>query len=243
MEKSAPKKDSFVIMVDWKDLIEPLTLEQKGAVLDALFSAACGQEIDLEEVDPMCVPTIKYLSRQIEKNNQKYQEIVEKRAEAGRKGALAKQKQANLANADFAQHTVSVSDSDSVSDTREKKQERKEQGQSQGAASRTSSGKPDHLHPKTREVTRQAIAHLNRRTGADFRPTTRATLEKVSARLNEGATVDDFTRVIDNKVADWLNSKKMRKYLRPKTLFGTNFESYLQESRPRVRDPAYGEEI
>lgn len=238
--KIAPK-NSIVIMTDWKDLTDSLTLEQKGQVLDAIFSAACGEEVDTSDTDAACIPTINYITRQIEKNNEKYQEIIEKRAAAGRKGGLIKQKQAKQANANFAKHTVSVSvsDAESVSDTGEKKQERKEQG----TAIRALSGKPDHLHPKTREVTRQAIAYLNSMTGADFKPTTRATLEKVSARLNEGAKADDFTRVIDNKVSDWLNDKKMRKYLRPLTLFGAKFESYLQEGRPKVRDPAYGEEI
>lgn len=240
--KIAPK-NSIVIMTDWKDLTDSLTLEQKGQVLDAIFSAACGEEVDTSDTDAACIPTINYITRQIERNNEKYQEIIEKRAAAGRKGGLSKQKQAKQANANFAKHTVSVSvsDAESVSDIREKKQERKEQEQEQSTASRALSGKPDHMHPKTREVTKRAIEHLNSKTGADYKPTTRATLEKVSARLNEGFSPDDFTAVIDNKVADWLNDKKMRKFLRPQTLFGTNFEAYLQEGRPRARDPAYGE--
>ena len=28
---------------------------------------------------------------------------------------------------------------------------------------------------------------------------------------------------------DWLNDKTMKKYLRPETLFGTKFESYLNQ--------------
>ena len=42
--------------------------------------------------------------------------------------------------------------------------------------------------------------------------------------------MDDFKRVIDTKVKQWLNDDNMRKYLRPETLFGTKFEAYLNES-------------
>ena len=37
-------------------------------------------------------------------------------------------------------------------------------------------------------------------------------------------------RLIDNKINSWLNNEKMNEYLRPQTLFGTKFESYLNES-------------
>jgi uncharacterized phage protein (TIGR02220 family) len=51
----------------------------------------------------------------------------------------------------------------------------------------------------------------------------------VSARLNEGFTVQDFKTVIDNKVSSWFGNKDMEKFLRPETLFGTKFEGYLNE--------------
>jgi uncharacterized phage protein (TIGR02220 family) len=51
----------------------------------------------------------------------------------------------------------------------------------------------------------------------------------ISARLNEGFTVQDFKTVIDNKVSSWFGNKDMEKFLRPETLFGTKFEGYLNE--------------
>jgi hypothetical protein len=45
--------------------------------------------------------------------------------------------------------------------------------------------------------------------------------------LAEGFTIDDFKTVIDKKCAEWLGDSKMEPYLRPETLFGTKFESYL----------------
>ena len=47
------------------------------------------------------------------------------------------------------------------------------------------------------------------------------------ANVHYRATVDDFKTVIDKKCAEWLGNPKMEQYLRPETLFGTKFESYL----------------
>ena len=89
------------------------------------------------------------------------------------------------------------------------------------------SGKP--------EQTAEIIGYLNKRVGTHYRATTRKTQALIKARLNEGFTVDDFKKVIDNKAEAWLGDQKMEKYLRPETLFGTKFEGYLNErSAPRV---------
>lgn len=49
--------------------------------------------------------------------------------------------------------------------------------------------------------------------------------------MAEGYSVDDFKRVIDIKVAQWLNNPDMNAYLRPSTLFAPkNFENYLNEN-------------
>lgn len=71
------------------------------------------------------------------------------------------------------------------------------------------------------------ISHLNSRAGTAFRHTTKTTQKHIKARLSEGFTLDDFKTVIDKKCAEWIGDEKMEKYLRPETLFGTKFESYL----------------
>lgn len=60
------------------------------------------------------------------------------------------------------------------------------------------------------------------------------------ARLKEGFTVDEFKLVIDKKCSDWLNNRDMAQYLRPETLFGPKFESYLNAKvRPQTNPNAY----
>lgn len=73
----------------------------------------------------------------------------------------------------------------------------------------------------------EIIDYLNSRCGTNFRPQTKKTQQLVKARMNEGYGVDDFKAVIDRKASDWKNDPKMCTYLRPETLFGNKFESYL----------------
>jgi uncharacterized phage protein (TIGR02220 family) len=50
----------------------------------------------------------------------------------------------------------------------------------------------------------------------------------IKARWKEGQVLVDFKTVIDVKCKEWLNTD-MAKYLRPETLFGNKFESYLNQ--------------
>ena len=74
------------------------------------------------------------------------------------------------------------------------------------------------------------VEYLNEKSGKNFRYSSRKTKDLIQARLNEGFTVDDFKTVIDKKVAEWKDDKKMNQYLRPETLFGTKFEAYLNQN-------------
>ena len=67
-----------------------------------------------------------------------------------------------------------------------------------------------------------------------IKTTTPKTIREIKARLNEGFKLEDFKIVIDNKCSEWLNDKKMNQYLRPDTLFGTKFESYLNQKPKEI---------
>jgi uncharacterized phage protein (TIGR02220 family) len=77
-------------------------------------------------------------------------------------------------------------------------------------------------------IVEQVIKHLNEITNSNYKSTTRTTRDKIIARLNEGFTLDDFIVVIDKKYWDWKDTK-FEQYMRPETLFGTKFESYLNQ--------------
>lgn len=76
---------------------------------------------------------------------------------------------------------------------------------------------------------REIIDFLNLKVGSNYRSTTKKTKDLIKARFNEGFTIDDFKVVIDKKAMEWINDNKMKVYLRPETLFGTKFESYLNQ--------------
>ena len=88
---------------------------------------------------------------------------------------------------------------------------------------------------------KEVMEYLNEKADKRFKYQTEAHKKFIKARFNEGNTVDDFKRVIDNKVAQWKGDPKWDEYLRPKTLFGTNFESYLNQKdvgQNKVREVA-----
>lgn len=88
----------------------------------------------------------------------------------------------------------------------------------------TMSGKPDSL-PYS-----EIINYLNEKANRQFKSTTKKTQSLIKARFNDGWEVEDFKTVIDKKTQEWLGDSKMENYLRPETLFGTKFESYLNQN-------------
>lgn len=73
----------------------------------------------------------------------------------------------------------------------------------------------------------EIIDYLNLKIDAHYKSTTKKTKDSIKARFNEGFTLEDFKKVIDKMTMEWKDNNKMKVYLRPETLFGTKFESYL----------------
>ena len=73
------------------------------------------------------------------------------------------------------------------------------------------------------------VEYLNEKANKNYKHNSDKTRRFIDARLNEGFTLEDFKKVIDNKCRSWLNDERMNQYLRPETLFGTKFEAYLNE--------------
>ena len=81
------------------------------------------------------------------------------------------------------------------------------------------------------------VDYLNQKAGTKYKASSKKTQTCIHARLAEGFTIDDFKVVIDKKCADWLGDAKMEQYLRPETLFGTKFESYLNAKVTKTQQP------
>lgn len=83
---------------------------------------------------------------------------------------------------------------------------------------------------------KEIVDYLNEKTGKNFKHKTPKTRKFIEARWNQDFRLDDFKKVIDVKTDEWLYTDS-DKYLRPETLFGTKFESYLnQKTQPSGMD-------
>ena len=76
------------------------------------------------------------------------------------------------------------------------------------------------------------IDYLNKKASTNYRASTKNTQSFINARVKEGYAVEDFKKVIDSKSREWLGTD-FEKYLRPATLFGSKFESYLNEANKK----------
>ena len=77
------------------------------------------------------------------------------------------------------------------------------------------------------------VEFLNSTVHSSYRIQTSKTQALIKARLAEGFTVENFQTVIKLKNNEWKNTE-MEKFIRPETLFGTKFESYLNQKNAEV---------
>lgn len=82
----------------------------------------------------------------------------------------------------------------------------------------------------------QALEAFNEITGKQelyLSPDAFAALRRIQ---DSGRTIADVRAVIETKHAEWQDDDKMRRFIRPKTLFGGNFESYLSEAKEQEKE-------
>ena len=242
-------KQSYVMYKDWNALFTSLSKEDAGELIQAISMYQSGvKEVNISNCALNAI--FEMFKSRFEKDDKKYQDTCDNRANAGSKGGQAKsnnakQSVANLADKD-KEHDKDIdkdlkeniysrvgstacveSDAESVQDE-SKGEPRPEQPK------KTKKAKEDKADKEAGEV----IDYLNIRTGSSYRATTEANIKPIRARLNDGFSVEDCKKVIDTKAGQWLNNPDMVKYLRPTTLFSpSKFEGYLNECRgkPSIR--------
>lgn len=94
-------KDSFILYTEQKEVIDKLTDEQAGKLIKAIYEYV---ETDkMPQLDSLLEIVIIPFKQNIDRNIDKWEQIKQKRSEAGKIGAeIKKQKQAKQANANFA---------------------------------------------------------------------------------------------------------------------------------------------
>lgn len=88
-------KDSFVMRTENKVSIDRMSDEDAGRLLKAILAHVAGEDVD-DAAEPISVQLmLPLITGQIDRADERYQQIVEKRREAGSLGGKAKQSQAN----------------------------------------------------------------------------------------------------------------------------------------------------
>lgn len=103
------EKYSFVLYNSYYDLIEDLDMEQRGALLTAILEHSLG--IEQTDLDPITKLAYRVIASQLDRDRKKWERTCKKRAEAGRRGGLAKaskakQDLANVAKASKAKQSL-----------------------------------------------------------------------------------------------------------------------------------------
>lgn len=97
---------------------------------------------------------------------------------------------------------------------------------------------PYENHSENENIIRNIIEYLNSKLNTKYQYTSNYIVELVGARLEEGYVLQDFKTVIDKKYAEW-SGTEFAKFLRPETLFGTKFSTYLNQLGAEVQEARY----
>lgn len=87
-------------------------------------------------------------------------------------------------------------------------------------------------------INKDIIHYLNTKLGTNYKASAECVKKRINARINEGYTFEDFKTVIDKKYKEW-NGTEFAKYLRPETLFGAKFSSYLNQLDTETQEAKY----
>ena len=209
-------KNSFVLYTNYLKQVELLENEQRGILFTAILKYAAEKE--LPEMDGVTAMAFSFICSNIDADNEKYERTVEARKKAGSKGGKA-----NQANASFAKQ---IDDNDNDNDI---------------DIDNDSNKNIKVKNPDAEYQYKAVCDRLNASAGTAYRDKSKDTRKHIKARFDEGYKLEDFYAVIEKKCAEWMGTD-MQKYLRPSTLFGTKFESYLnQAAKPSKMDHAKGQ--
>ena len=212
------KPKYFNCYFDNEVLLDHLSDEQAGKLWKSLF-AFVNRDEQHALSDPVVALAYEVMAQQIKRDFAKYDEKCEKNK---KNRAIANERQRTSTN---------VNDRDQEEEKEEEKEEDKKENKNK-----------DKKEDKEKENTKQAVGqnptssvsfvknvidYLNERISAHYKSDSKSTVRLINARVREGFTLNDFKKVIDNRIDVWGKDKHMQQYLRPETLFSNKFESYL----------------
>lgn len=225
-------RESIVFYKSFYDGIRYLPPEEQLKAFYAIFDYAFEGTLPQGESPALCA---FYMAKPLMDANYK-------RYESGQKGGRPKKEKAEVSLGESEEKPLVLepeglekpnenengTENELDENGKERKKEQEDEADEEGSGTSA-----DHPRYPYREI----IDYLNQATGASFRCQSRDTRSLIRQRIDEGYTLKDFQRVIDRKAGEWgkapaAGEKDMRPYLRPSTLFGKRFESYLNQPAP-----------
>lgn len=204
-------KDSFILYNSFYEPIKALKNEQLGKLLRSIFNYTINGEITQ---DSEILVAFMFIKNQIDIDTKKWEDTKEKRSEAGRIGGIKRALNNNQELSSKSKQCLN-------------KLSKVKQNQANQAVNDNVNV---NVNVNNKYIVEQIIDYLNEKCNTKYKSTTNKTKILINARLNEGFNLDDLKKVVDIKTSEWLNTK-MEQYLRPETLFGTKFESYLNQKQ------------
>lgn len=109
-------KNSFILYTEIWPAIQKLDMEQRGKLFTAIMKHAIGEPP--EKLDILTDVVFTFIASQLDRDEQKYQEVCKRRAEYGRRGGLAtaKQKQAKASKSKQDQANQADNENDNDND-------------------------------------------------------------------------------------------------------------------------------
>lgn len=202
-------KESFVLYRSVYEAVKDLPDEMFREWVLAVMEYGLNQK---EPETPIGKAAVGSVRKWMDEDNARYTRVCERNRQNGKKGGRPKTQENPVGfsgNPNKPNGAVWGLDTDTDTDTDNKKEKE---------------------HKKEKEI----VDYLNQKTGKAFRASSEKTRTLIRARIREGYSEADFKKVIDNKCNDWLSDPERAQYLRPETLFGTKFESYLNQ-KPVIR--------
>lgn len=224
-------KNNFLLKNELIEIIDVLSKEEIADLFIAILNYVNGKEIELTgSLKAVFIP----IKKDIDKNNEKYQRVVERNRENGLKGGRPKKEDNPKVIEETQENPVGYSGNPKKHEYSHISYITNHISKDNNKNNRVIGEEEKEEENKTKDKVNQEIydgiiEYLNLKAGTKYRSTSENTKKHIRARINDGFELEDFKVVIDNMTTKWLNDEKMSRYLRPETLFGSKFESYLNE--------------
>ena len=218
-------RESFIFYKSFYESIKELDPIDQAKIYNAIFKYQFEQEkLELNGISKIIFTLIL---PQLEANNKRYENGKKGGAPKGNKNALKTTKKQPKNNQELTKKQPNVNENEN---------ENENVNVNDNVINNNKSGK-----------ILEIINYLNQpdteKPIRSFKGSTKDTKSKISARLDEGFTIDDFKDVIFYKYNQWVknpvefnNGVMSDTYYRPDTLFSSkNFENYLQEYKEKSK--------